>query len=97
MQRKFSLTFYGFNVKIKAGKSQGPGQASDYTLRASPSSGVASGKISVMPLGVCPKLTRRHHGWRRARKIFKFKASRSSETAFSDMYLFMFVGTIWSI
>ena len=36
MQRKFSLTFYGFNVKIKAGKSQGPGQASDYTLRASP-------------------------------------------------------------
>ena len=36
MQRKFSLTFYGFNAKIKAGKSQGPGQASDYTLRDAP-------------------------------------------------------------
>ena len=60
-------------------------------------SGVASEKILVMPLRVCPKLTRRHHGWRRARKFFKFRASRSSETAFSDMYLFIFVGTIWSI
>ena len=61
------------------------------------SSGVASEKILVMPLWVCPKLTRRHHGWRRARKFFKFRASRSSETAFSDIYLFIFVGTIWSI
>ena len=47
-------------------------------------SGVASEKILVMPLGVCGK-------------FFKFRPSRSSETAFSDMYLFIFVGTIWSI
>ena len=61
-------------------------------------SGVASEKLLVMPYGMCPKLTRRHHGWRRARKFSKFRApTRSSETAFSDIYLFMFVGTIWSI
>ena len=35
-------------------------------------SGVACEKILVMPLGVCPKLTRRHYDWRQGKKFFKF-------------------------
>ena len=32
-------------------------------------------------------LVRRHHGWRRARKIFNFKSSRLPETAISRVFV----------
>ncbi len=34
-----------------------------------------------------PNLVRRHHGWRRVRKIFNFKSSRLPETAISRVFV----------
>ncbi len=34
-----------------------------------------------------PNRKRRHHGWRRARKIFNFKSSRLPETAISRVFV----------
>jgi hypothetical protein len=51
---------------------------------------VTQGVGSLLNL-VGPTPTRRYHGWRRARKFWKFRVSRSLEMAFSESSFLVFV------